>query len=96
MNSKCLDVIYVKKIIIQVRMQNHVRRGVRHLIKMGNNKEISKRMDTLIAKRKTKKPECSICGEEMENAVDSITKEISKYLWKTKCGHNEHLLLSIG
>ena len=43
-----------------------------------------------------KKPKCPVCGEEMENAVDTITKKISKYLWKTKCEHAKNLLLSIG
>ena len=42
------------------------------------------------------KPSCPVCGEEMVNAVDSITKKISPYLWKTTCGHSKGLLLSIG
>jgi hypothetical protein len=42
------------------------------------------------------KPRCTICGEEMKNDIDSITGEVSEYLWKTKCGHSENLRLSIG
>ncbi len=41
-------------------------------------------------------PVCSECGEKMVNAIDSITKKISKYLWKTTCGHMKNLILSIG
>ena len=39
---------------------------------------------------------CSICGKEMENAIDSKTKKINKYLWKTTCGHNKNLVLARG
>ncbi len=42
------------------------------------------------------KPRCTTCGKEMENAVDSITKKISKYLWKTTCGHSSNLILARG
>jgi len=41
-------------------------------------------------------PVCAECGEPMINAVDSITKKISKYLWKTNCAHAKKLRLSIG
>ena len=41
-------------------------------------------------------PVCPECGEQMINAVDSITKKISKYLWKTNCGHFKGKRLSIG
>jgi hypothetical protein len=41
-------------------------------------------------------PVCSICGAPMENAIDRKTKEVSPYLWKTTCGHNNNLILSIG
>jgi len=41
-------------------------------------------------------PVCPECGEPMVNAIDSITKKISKYLWKTTCGHAKNLRLSIG
>ncbi len=39
---------------------------------------------------------CPECGEPMINAIDSITKKVSKYLWKTTCGHAKKLRLSIG
>ena len=41
-------------------------------------------------------PRCPTCQNTMVNAVDSITKEISKYLWKTTCGHHEGMRLSVG
>ena len=42
------------------------------------------------------KMKCSNCGKEMENAVDSRTKEINKYLWKCDCKEMEGLILSVG
>jgi len=42
------------------------------------------------------KPKCIICGKEMENAVDSKTKKISKYLWKTTCSHMKNMRLAVG
>ena len=42
------------------------------------------------------KPKCAICGKEMENAIDSKTKQLSKYLWKTTCEHNKNLVLARG
>lgn len=41
-------------------------------------------------------PVCPECGEPMVNAIDSITKKISKYLWKTICGHFKGKRVSIG
>ncbi len=41
-------------------------------------------------------PYCVYCGKEMVNAVDSKTKKISKYLWKTTCGHLKDMRLAIG
>jgi len=41
-------------------------------------------------------PVCPECGKPMENAIDSITKKISKYLWETTCGHFKGQRLSIG
>ena len=41
-------------------------------------------------------PVCPVCGKKMINAVDSITKKISKYLWKTNCGHIKNFRISIG
>lgn len=46
--------------------------------------------------RQTKIPRCSICGKEYVNAVDSITKKISPYLWKPSCKHNKNVRISIG
>ena len=42
------------------------------------------------------KPICGICGKPMENAIDTRTKKLSKYLWKTTCEHNKNLVLSRG
>jgi len=39
---------------------------------------------------------CPNCGKEMKNAVDSITKEISEYLWECDCKEMEGLKLSVG
>jgi hypothetical protein len=47
-------------------------------------------------KNKMEKPKCAICGKEMKNAVDSKTKKISPYLWKTTCEHNKNLILARG
>ena len=41
-------------------------------------------------------PNCPVCGEPMINAIDTITKKISPYLWETTCGHCERFRLSIG
>ena len=49
-----------------------------------------------INNRRNKIPTCIECGEPMINDIDSVTKKISKYLWKTKCGHAKNLRLSIG
>ena len=35
--------------------------------------------------KKTGIPKCIRCGTPMINAVDSITKKISKYIWKHNC-----------
>lgn len=42
------------------------------------------------------KPHCVVCGKPMVNAIDSITKKKSEYLWKTTCGHLKGLRLSVG
>ena len=47
-------------------------------------------------KNKMEKPKCEICQKEMENAIDSRTGEISKYLWRTTCEHNKNLILACG
>ena len=41
-------------------------------------------------------PVCPECGIPMINAIDSITKKISKYLWKTNCNHLKKFRISIG
>ena len=41
-------------------------------------------------------PVCPECGESMVNDIDSITKKLSKYIWKTTCGHVKNLRLCIG
>jgi len=46
--------------------------------------------------KKTGIPRCSICKKPMVNAYDKKLKKKSKYLWKTTCGHNKNLRLSIG
>ncbi len=53
-----------------------------------------KRLDIEIEHlQKTGVPRCPICKKDMENAVDSITGKISKYSWKTTCGHSPDLWL---
>ena len=42
------------------------------------------------------KPKCAICGREMKNAIDPITKKISPYLWKCDCEEMKDLILAIG
>ena len=39
---------------------------------------------------------CATCGKPMINAVDSITGEVSKYLWKTTCKHSKNAILMVG
>lgn len=41
-------------------------------------------------------PICPECGTPMINDIDSVTKKISQYLWKTNCKHLKNLRLSIG
>lgn len=41
-------------------------------------------------------PKCAVCGKEMKNAIDSITKEVSPYLWETTCEHNKNMRLARG
>jgi len=43
-----------------------------------------------------KKQICSNCGKEMKNAIDSITKEVSEYLWECDCEEMKGLKLSVG
>lgn len=43
-----------------------------------------------------KTPNCPVCNEPMINAIDNITKKVSKYLWQTTCEHSKNLRLSIG
>jgi len=45
---------------------------------------------------KTKKIRCPVCGKEMVNAVDSITKKISPYLWECSCKEFKGKRLSRG
>lgn len=51
-----------------------------------------------MVKMKTNKktPVCPQCGKPMKNAVDSITKKVSKYLWKTTCEHSKGQRLCVG
>ena len=46
--------------------------------------------------QKTKIPRCPICKKNYVNAIDSITKKKSKYLWKPNCEHNPNARMSIG
>lgn len=39
---------------------------------------------------------CSNCNKEMKSAIDSITKDISKYLFECGCKEMEGLKLSVG
>ena len=45
----------------------------------------------------TNTPKCFKCGKPMVNAVDSVTKKISEYLWKPDCDCiSKDLRLSVG
>ena len=46
--------------------------------------------------RKTGIPRCAVCHKNLVNAIDSKTKEISPYLWRTDCGHTPDLRIGIG
>lgn len=48
------------------------------------------------AKGFIKQPKCLICGKPMINVVDSRTKDVSPYLWKTTYGYAKNLTMSIG
>lgn len=42
-------------------------------------------------------PRCAICGKKMINAIDSQTNEVSIYLWRYNCEHNNNdIRLSLG
>ncbi len=41
-------------------------------------------------------PICPTCKIPFINDIDSVTKKVSKYLWKTNCKHLKNLRLSIG
>jgi len=41
-------------------------------------------------------PICPCCGKQMTNAVDSITKEVSPYLWECDCVGFNGRRLSVG
>jgi len=43
-----------------------------------------------------KVPICPKCKKPMVNAIDSITKKISKYLWKCDCEDMKDFRLSVG
>ena len=47
--------------------------------------------------RRIHKRQCPQCGVPMDNGIDSITGEISKYLWEFKCEcWSKNIVLSIG
>ena len=62
---------------------------------MVTQRELTNRIVNKIAK-KMKKPKCPNCGKEMKNAIDSITKKISEYLWECDCKGMENFMLSRG
>ena len=39
---------------------------------------------------------CPVCGKPMVNTIDSITGEVSPYLWKTTCEHLKDKIISKG
>jgi hypothetical protein len=45
--------------------------------------------------KKLEKVICRICGKEMEQQIDPITKKLSPYLWKCTCTPKDKIL-SIG
>ena len=45
---------------------------------------------------KTKVPRCPTCHKNFVHAVDSITGELSEYLWRYDCEHDTGAVLMIG
>lgn len=58
-----------------------------------SNKEIKKELKHF---KQTHIPRCLYCHKPFVNAVDSITKKVSKYLWKPKCECVKNIQISIG
>ena len=57
-------------------------------------KKIKEEIENL---RKTGIPRCSICHTKFTNAKDSITKEISPYLFEPNCAcYKKKIMVSIG
>lgn len=46
----------------------------------------------------TKIPRCQLCHKDFVNAEDSITKKVSKYLWRPVCScyGTRKLILAVG
>jgi len=39
---------------------------------------------------------CPNCNKDLKNAVDSVTGEISEYLWECDCKETKGMKLSVG
>lgn len=60
-------------------------------------KEYNKLMNEIKHLRETKIPRCILCKKDFINAIDSITKKESKYLWKPTCKcFKKSIHLSVG
>jgi len=55
------------------------------MIKLLKSKEMSNIKKEIKHLHKTGIPRCHHCHKNWVNDIDSITKEISKYLWKPNC-----------
>jgi len=40
-----------------------------------------------------KVPLCSVCSKPMKMFVDSVTGEVTKYIWETTCEHGKGMRL---
>lgn len=60
---------------------------------IGAGIDLERRVDNI---EDIRTPKCILCKELMVNAIDSKTKKLSPYLWKTTCEHMKGKLLSIG
>lgn len=71
-------------------------------IAWAKNKELQKKIitqdiqDDINHLKETGIPRCPVCKYPMVNAIDSITKKKSKYLWQTTCGHCNNLRMGLG
>ena len=68
------------------KIKNEVKDGLAHLLDVEGFELINGKLClTKQTKERMKNHQCIKCGTPMINITDSITKDISKYLWKHNC-----------